>query len=106
MSSRVITLNDSVSVETTVASCTEIPYEKASGGQLYIPAGSGLTSLTWHAAENDGATYLPAHNEAGSAVTQVVAAEKSYPIPVALFGCAALKVVGNTSGTIKVVTKS
>lgn len=96
----------SVTVDTVLADSDEIPFEKSAGGQLYVPTGSSLTTLTWHTAENDGGTFLPAYDADGVAVTQTVTAAGSYPFPTALFGCAALKITGNADGTVHVNLKA
>ena len=105
-----------IAVGTTEATSDEIPYEEWSSGEVFIPTGSTITSLTWYAAyrqrnqpsgtvPSPAPTYLPAQDSAGAAVTQTVAATKCYPIPVALAGCAAIKCVGNAAGTITVCVK-
>ena len=95
----------SVTVDTTAAACQEIPFGPYAGGMLFIPAGSSVTTLTWWAAEEPGGTYLAASDEDGTAITQTVAAGKSYQLPLALYGCRALKAVSDAAGVMGVSLK-
>lgn len=94
-----------VTVATAVASSEEILFKEFSGGCVYVPAGSSITTLTWYTASESGGTYLPASDEDGVAVTQTVAHTNAYAIPSALFGCACLKIKGNAAGTVDIVLK-
>tara|TARA_Y100000593_G_scaffold80998_1_gene151349 strand:- start:2659 stop:2883 length:225 start_codon:yes stop_codon:yes gene_type:complete len=73
---------------------------------VYVPAGSSITTLTWHAAEKPGGTYLAAEDASSSAVTQTVAASQAHPIPTALQGAQVIKATGNAVGTIDITMKS
>ena len=68
--------------------------------------GSAAVTLTWHVAVEPGGTYLPASDYNGVAVTQTVAHTNAYPIPLALIGARAIKVVGDDTATIDVSMKS
>jgi len=70
------------------------------GGIIYIPAGSSLTSLTFYAAWADGEDFVAMVDHDGEAVSLTVEAGKCYPLPIATYGAALLKLVGNASGTI------
>jgi len=94
-----------VAVGAAVADSQEIIYSGYAHGMFFIPAGSGLTTLTWYAAEKPGGTYLAAYDKDGNAVTQTVVHTRAYPIPEALSGCRAIKVTGNEAGTIAVSPK-
>lgn len=94
-----------LSITTSLATTPEIPFSDQIVGQLYIPAGSSITSLTWYAAPNYDATYLVAY-DAGTNGAQTVAAGRSYKIPVELAGARYLKAVGDAAGTIYVSLKS
>ena len=95
---------NSVAVGTSVANSDEISYGEFSCGEVHIPAGSSITTLTWHVAQEAGGTYLPAQDATG-AVAQTVAHTKSFPIPEALKGARFLKAVGNAAGEIGVCLK-
>lgn len=104
-----------ISVTNDIATTEAIPFEFARGGTVFVPNGSSLTTLTWHAAEKLGGTYEAAYNNAGTpaAVTQTVAQDRAHPIPVetadgptSLAGAGALKIVGNAAGTVLVNLKS
>jgi hypothetical protein len=96
---------ESVTVDTSVANSTAISYGDFEKGMVSIPAGSGLTTLTWHASGSEGGTYLPAQNASGAAITQTVSASKVYPIPSDLFGARFLKITGNAAGVVGVTLK-
>lgn len=102
-----------VAVTDDVATTGEINFRRMVGGTVYIPDGSGLTSLTFHVAPDLGGTYLPLQNSptiaspAGTpvAVTMTVAQAKAYPLPAELFGAVGVKMVGNTSGSVDISLK-
>lgn len=94
-----------VTVDTTAAASEEINYGGYSGGMVFIPAGSSVTTLTWWAAEKPGGTYLAAQDRDSDAITQTVAASESHPIPIDLYGCRAIKAVTNAAGTMAVSLK-
>lgn len=92
-------------VTSSSTTTTPIPYHGFASGEVLIPAGSTVTTLTWWAS-HDGVTYYAAQDSAGSAVTQTVAASKAYPIPVALLGARFLKCVTNASDTLSLCLKA
>ena len=83
----------------------EIDYRDVQGGFLYVPDGSSVTTLTWHAAPALGKTYEPAYDESG-ALTTTVAANRAIRIPLALAHAGAIKAVSNAAGTIQISLKS
>jgi len=93
-----------VAVDTDIAASDRIPYGSFEAGEIHVPSGSSLTSLTWHSS-HDGTTYVAAQDAAGSPVAQTVAAGKAYPMPAALAGCKWLKAVGNADGTVHLTLK-
>ncbi len=95
-----------VVVGAAVADSDEIPYGNFAGGRFHVPAGSSITTITWYDAPVLGGTYLSSYTEAGVAITQTVAAGKSYEIPLSLASARALKAVGNAAGTIDVCLKA
>lgn len=95
----------SVTVATSVASSEAIKYGPYASGSVYVPAGSSLTTLTWHACETEGGTYLAAEDASSAAVTQTVAASQTHPIPVALAGARFIKITGNAAGVVGVTLK-
>lgn len=103
---RFTTYLQGVTVTDAIATCEEILYSEYTSGEVFVPTGSSITSLTFWAAPTPGGTYLPAQDYDGAAVVLTVAQTKSYPIPLCLIGCRALKVVGNVAGTIDVSLKS
>lgn len=97
----------SVIVDTAVGNSSVINYGDFEKGMVSVPSGSGLTTLTWHASDVEGGTYLPAFSSAAvpAAVTQTVSASKVYPIPSDLNGARFLKITGNTAGVVGVTLK-
>jgi hypothetical protein len=87
---------------TTLASSTAVEYRGWAGGEIFIPAGTTLTTpLTWYAADDLDGTFLAAQDGTGTAVTSTIAAGKCVPIPAALFGAGAIKALcgGQAAGT-------
>ena len=95
----------SVIVDTNIADSTAINYGDFETGMVYVPAGSSLTTLTWHACATIDGTYLAAEDSASAAVTQTVAVSQAHPIPAALSGCRFLKITGNADGVVGVTLK-
>lgn len=95
---------DSVAVGTTVADSDAISYGDFEKGMVSVPAGSSVSTLTWHASSSEGGTYLAANNASG-AITQTVSASKVYPIPTDLQGARFLKITGNAAGVVGVTLK-
>ena len=93
-------------LNTAVATTPEIDIAKYLTGEIYIPTGSAITSLTYHVAPVAGGTYLPAYDAAGSAVTQTVAAARAYAMPAAVFGAPVIKIVTNAAGAVTLTLKS
>ena len=98
----------SVTAGVTAAASDEIIFGPYGGGMVFLPAGVGVTTITWYAAEKPGGTYLAAYDEDGTAVTQTVSHTKAYAIPLALFGARAIKAVASvgTASTIIVSLKA
>lgn len=90
-----------VTVDTVLADSEEVDMAGVTGGFIYVPAGSSITTLTFYAAKELGGTYLAAYNTTG-AVTLTVAASRSIAIPSDMLGCAAMKMTGNADGTVDV----
>ena len=92
----------------TAAASTEIMFASYAGGMVFLPAGVGVTTITWYVAEKPGGTMLVAYDEDGVAITQTVSHTKAYAIPSALFGARAVKAVASagTASTIIVSLKA
>lgn len=83
-----------------------IDFRNAAGGFFEVDD-ADLTTITWYTLSGaEGATRVAANTEAGVAITQTVADNKSYAIPAALYGAAYLIPIGNNAGTIRVDLKS
>ena len=93
-----------VSVDTVLADAEAIYLENCDGGRIIVPSGSSLTTLTFHES-HDGTTYVAAYDENNVAVTETVAAARSYPLPYGLNASRWVKIVGNADGTSYFVGK-
>lgn len=96
----------SVTIGTTAAASAEILLGPYAGGMLFVPTGETVVTLTWYAAEKPGGTYLLAYDEDNVAITQTVAAGHANAMPSALFGCRAVKAVGDAAGTMAISMKA
>lgn len=94
-----------IALTNALGTTTEIDTSTAAGGNVLIPAGSPITSLTYYGASAPGGAYVAVQDQFGSAVTQTVAAGKGYPLPDACFGYAAIKLVANTSANVELSLK-
>jgi hypothetical protein len=95
---------ETVDVATSAAGSDVISYGDFEKGMVHVPAGSSLTTLTWHVSSSEGGTYLPANNASG-AITQTVTGGNAYPIPSDLVGARFLKITGNAAGVVGVTLK-
>ena len=96
---------DSVAVGTAVSGSDAIGYGPYASGMVFVPSGSTITTLTWHACGTEDGTYVAAEDASSNAVTQTVAASQAHPIPAALQGCRFIKATGNAAGTVGVSLK-
>lgn len=92
-------------LDSVVGDTPEIDWQGVKSATIYIPTGSTITTLTYHAAPKKGGTYLPLQTSAGVAVTQTVAADKAYDMPASLAGCGAIKIVSNANGAVSISMK-
>lgn len=91
---------------TNSESTTEaIDFRQYSGGMVYIPNGSSITTLTFWAAPKPDGTYEPLKDSSNNAVTRTVAADGAYALPDECFGAGAIKMVANASGTVSLSLK-
>lgn len=94
-----------VGLDTTVNASAEIKFQ-ARGATVLIPTGSGITSLTYYAAEKPGGTYLPLYaSDASTEVTQTVQGGRAYDMPAAVFGAYPIKIVANAAGNVYLTMK-
>ena len=95
----------SVTLATTLGNTPVIGTEGAAGGVIFIPSGSTITTLTYHAAPDSGGTFLPLHDSEGMAITQAVAAGNAYDLPSPCYGAGALKIVSDAAGAVELSLK-
>ena len=104
-----LTLSTTAAIGTT----PEINYGEYAGGEVHVPNGETVVTLTWWAS-HDGITYEAAYHSVDEHVTpityvataQTVSADKSYPIPAELVGAKYLKIVSNVAATLHLSLKS
>ena len=105
MLDRLSTTIASLTVATAVADSEEVNFGGYAGGTVFIPSGATTALLTYYAAEKPGGTYLALYDKEVAAVTQVVSAAKAYQLPEAVFGCRAIKIVGDVAVTAAISLK-
>ena len=81
-------------------------FGSSSAGQVRVPSGSSITSLTWYCGDTVGGPWYAVQDGSGNAVTSTIAAGNSCLIPAACFACHWLLPVGNAAGTINLDLKS
>jgi hypothetical protein len=99
-------LSDSLALTASLSTTPALAIENFASGEIFIPAASSITSLTFYVAPTSKGTFLAAYDAAGSAVTMTVTAERAYPLPAAIFGASSVKMVANTTGTVIYNVKS
>jgi hypothetical protein len=99
------TLITKVAVGTVVADSAKIPFGNHSGGQVYVPSGSTITTITWYGS-HDGVTFTEIQDGSNNAIVSLISASLNCAIPAACFACAFLKAVGDAAGTIDISLKS
>ncbi len=100
------TVGETVALTDSAATTPAIDIDKYASGEVYIPTGSPITTLTFHVTNISSGTYLPAYDAAGNAVTQTVQAARAYPIPSTVFGASSMKIVVNAAGSIRYSLKT
>lgn len=98
------TTEETVALQTDATS-PEIDISHAASGEISIPHSATYVTLTYYIAAPSGTLYA-AQDTSGSAVTQTVAADKSYPMPSVLFGAGKIQIRANAAGNIIVNLKS
>lgn len=96
-------------ITASASTTAEVDITDATSGTVFVPSGSSLTTLTFHVAPVLGGTYLAAYDDAATPAALALTnlgASKAYAIPAKVFGAAAFKMVGNTTGTVDISLKS
>lgn len=89
----------------TDATSPEIDISKFASGEVVIPTGKTVVTLTYYIVQPTG-VYYAAQDATPAAITQTVAADKAYPLPAALFGAARIQIRGNVADLIGITLKS
>jgi hypothetical protein len=74
------------------------------GGTIVVPAGVTLGAVAFHGS-TDGVNFVPAADEAGTAITKTYGAGTGHPLPEALFGWPWLKVTAANGGAVRLALK-
>jgi len=89
-----------------ISTTQALNYTGFSGGNIILPSGSSITSLTFYGSDKQDGSYAPVYDGtlAGPVAQTIVSIDASVhavgvPIPDACFGYAALKIVANTTGS-------
>lgn len=93
-------VSQNVAVTASLATTAVIRWRDFFVGTIQVLEGSVATSLTWYSCATEDGTFLPAYDSSGAAITQTIAANRSYQIPTTLVGAGYLKAVGNDVATI------
>ena len=107
MASEIRTTNAlTAALTTSLATTAAIDISHHAWGTVHIPTGSSITSLTYYTSIAPNGTFVAAQDSTPAAIVQTVGAAKSYPLPSALFGAAAIKIVANAAGNVDISLKS
>lgn len=93
-----------VTCDTAIADADRVAYGPYNSGAVLVPAGSPITTLTFHGVSADGTTFA-ATTAAAAAVTLTVAAAKSYALPADIAAYRAFKMVSNADGDVTLQLK-
>jgi hypothetical protein len=101
------TTKQTVSVTTALGTTEAIPWETRAGGTIFVPVGATSQTLAFYAAPDMDGTFLVAYDDAATpaAITLAVVAERSYPIPVKLYGAGAIKIVAPTGAVELIISR-
>lgn len=107
-----LTVEGEVSFTADPATTPIISLAGFSRGTIQLATGQAAVTLVFHASAKRGSdttrTLLsPAYSDAEPpvALSRTVSANKSYPIPEALFGAAEIAIVGDVAGVVKISLK-
>lgn len=93
-----------IAITAALSTTYSMDFRKWAGGNVMIPAGSSITTLTFYSSLDDG-NFIPLYDSNASAVSLTVVASGSYPLPDAVFGCGDIKMVGNAAGNVDILLK-
>ncbi len=97
---------ETVALTTSAGTTPAIDIARFASGEILIPTGSTITTLTYHVVNISSGTYTPAYDSAGNAVTQTVQQTRAYPIPSAVFGASGIKIVADAAGSVSYCLKT
>jgi hypothetical protein len=90
---------ETLAITNSATTTAELAYGAANYGMVYVPSGSSINTLTFHAAPCSDGTFLPVYS-GEAAVALTVAAGKCYALPSTILGARFIKMVGNAAGTV------
>lgn len=94
-----------LTLDSVLADTPIIDFSTSSSGQIIIPSGSSITTLTYNTGYDSTVTFVPLNTSAGVAVTQTVSAGKSYDLPASVIGSRLIKITVNADGAVVFITK-
>ena len=89
-------------LNTTVGTTPEIDFRGFSKAVVYIPSGSSITSLAYHAAPVLGGDYEPLYDGDNAVAANTVAADRAVVLPAAIAPVAFLKIVVDNKETLSI----
>ncbi len=108
-----------LALTTALATTPEISIEEFVAGNIFIPAASSITTLTFYCApwaassqsisgtvqDTPAAVFQQLYDSANVAITRTVAAGRCYALPAELAGVGAIKIVANAAGAVDISLK-
>lgn len=94
-----------LTLDSVLADTPIVDFGTSSSGQIIIPSGSPITTLTYNTGYDSTVTFVPLNTSAGVAVTQTVSAGKSYDLPAAVIGSRLIKITVNADGAVIFINK-
>ena len=92
---------------TTDTTSPTIDLSNYASGEIAIPSGSPITTLTYYVlTPSVSPGEYAAYDATPAAITQTVAASRAYPIPAAVFGAAQIRIKVNAAGSVHINLKS
>lgn len=94
----------SMGITSSASTSAQIDFRRYAGGNIVIPGGSVINTLTFYASMDNG-QFVPLKDTLGSGVLISVTGNAAYPLPDAVFGVGDLRIVGDAAGTVDIFLK-
>jgi hypothetical protein len=89
----------------TDATSPLLDFSGAAGGNIFIPAGSPIITLTFFCSHASDQALVQAFDATGAAIVLTVAAGRSYPFPVDCYGLPVIQLRANSAGHVDITLK-